>query len=97
MEPLRWRPNLYVEAAPGAAFSEADLVGCTIEAGEARLRVRAPIKRCVVVTYDLRTGEPEPQVLHYIAQHRANTFGIYCDVEAEGIVRLGDVLRFPAH
>ncbi len=36
LDPLRFRPNLYVRAAPGFAMREQDLVGATLRAGRRR-------------------------------------------------------------
>nr|MDQ6944340.1 MOSC domain-containing protein [Candidatus Eremiobacteraeota bacterium] len=90
LNPLRWRPNLYVTAAPGFAKREADLVGCSLRAGGVALRVVATIKRCVTPTYDVATGASLPLVLDAVAAHRANVVGVYCDVEVPGDVALGD-------
>lgn len=89
----RWRPNLFVRSATDAGVSESDLVQASLELGECVLRVRSTIKRCVTTTYDVQTGERDPDVLGYVARERANVFGIYCDVEVAGTVRSGDVLR----
>ena len=96
LDPRRWRPNLYARAAEDFAYSEADLVGCLIEAGDTVLRVREPIDRCVTTTYDIQTGESDAVVLTYVAQRRANVMGVYCDVELAGTVRVGDDLRLRA-
>ena len=93
LDPLRWRPNLYVTAAPGFAKREADLVGSSLRAGGAVLRVVAPIRRCVTPTYDVATGEPFSLVLEAVAAQRDNVVGVYCDVEVPGEVALGDILR----
>ncbi len=90
LDPRRWRPNLYVTAAPGFAKREADLVGCSLRAGGVVLHVVATIKRCVTPTYDVATGESLPLVLEAVAAHRANVVGVYCDVEVPGDVALGD-------
>ena len=92
----RWRPNLYARAAANFTFQESDLTGSTIEVGSAVLRVRYPIERCVATSYDPVTGEPDPEVLRYVAQQRANLLGVYCDVELAGAVRTGDDLRLRA-
>jgi uncharacterized protein YcbX len=92
----RWRPNFFARAAADFQFSESDLVDRVIEAGTAVLRVRSPIERCVTITYDVQTGEPDPEVLRYLAQERGTLFGIYCDVELAGAVRAGDALRLRA-
>jgi hypothetical protein len=91
--PMRWRPNVYVTAAPGFAKREADLVGATLRAGGAVLRVVATIKRCVTPTYDVATGVPFPLVLEAVARERDNTVGIYCDVVTPGEFAIGDTLR----
>ena len=93
LDPQRWRPNVYARASAGFAYREEDLLGTVIEAGTAVLRVRDRIGRCVTTTYDVATGEPDNDVLLYVAQRRGNTMGIYCDVELAGVVRPGEVLR----
>lgn len=93
LDPRRWRPNLYARAAADFRLLEDDLLGRTIEAGEAVLHVRDTIKRCVTTTYDIDTGERDDDVLLYVAQKRANVMGVYCDVELAGTVRAGDPLR----
>jgi len=91
LDPLRWRPNLFV--ASEAAVSERDLAGTLITIGTVALRVLRPIGRCVTTTYDQVTGESDPEVLGFVARERDNNMGVYCDVETPGIVRTGDVLR----
>ena len=92
LEPLRWRPNLYVEAAPGFAQREADLVGATLRAGGVELRVVAEIERCVTPSYDVATGEPLAGLLETVARRRNNVVGIYCDVVTPGELACGDVM-----
>jgi uncharacterized protein YcbX len=93
LDPRRWRPNFYAKAASDFSFSEPDLVDRVIEIGDAVLRVRDTIKRCVTTTYDVVTGEPDDEVLLFVAQRRDNVMGVYCEVELAGTVRAGDVLR----
>jgi len=89
----RFRPNFFVEAAPGIALDEAALTGRELRLGEVTLRVRYPIERCVVPTYDLQGGSADPRILRYVAQARSNWMGIYCDVPRAGIARTGDSLE----
>jgi len=89
----RFRPNFYVEADPGIALDEAALTGRELRLGEVTLRVRYPIERCVVPTYDLHGGPADPRILRYVAQARSNWMGIYCDVPRAGIARTGDSLE----
>jgi MOSC domain-containing protein len=93
LDPLRWRPNVYVTAAPGFAEREAGLVGATLRAGTVVLRVVATIKRCVTPTYDIATGAASPLVLKAVAAQRANAVGVYCEVAAPGGIAVGDDIR----
>ncbi|GAC1657108.1 MAG: hypothetical protein NVS9B12_09040 [Vulcanimicrobiaceae bacterium] len=92
LDPLRYRPNVFVKAAPNFSGPESDLVGCVLKIGEAALRVRKPIERCVTITYDQKTGRSDPSVLRAVVQHRDSYLGIYCDVAIPGQVRRGDAV-----
>ena len=96
LDPRRWRPNLFARASAGFDMGEEALVGSLVEIGDAILRVAEPIGRCVTTTYDIETGESNPDVLRYVAQHRGNRMGVYCVVERAGTVRAGDDLRLRA-
>ena len=88
----RFRPNFFVRATPQFDFDERSLTGRELRLGEVRMRVRAPIGRCVVITYNPAGGTSDPEILRYVAQQRDNTMGIYCDVIDAGTVRVGDAL-----
>lgn len=92
LDPLRWRPNLYVEAVPGFAKREPDLVGATLHANGVVLRVVDTIRRCVTTTYDIATGEGEPRVLGEVARERENVVGVYCEVVTPGTLTTGTFL-----
>jgi uncharacterized protein len=89
----RFRPNFFVEAAGGIALDEAALTGRELQLGEVTLRVRYPIERCIVPTYDLQGAASDPRILQYVAQARSNWMGIYCDVPRAGVARIGDSLE----
>lgn len=90
VEPLRFRPNIFAVAAPEFFAEETALVGQTLTIGAVTLRVRKPIERCVVPTYDVHGGPSDPRILRFVAQERSNVMGIYCDVVTPGVVRAGD-------
>ncbi len=90
LEALRFRPNLFARAEGDVHRDEASLTGATLQIGSTRLRVREPIERCVTPTYDLRTGESDPNVLRTITDRRAACLGIYCDVTRPGSLAIGD-------
>jgi len=91
VEYQRFRPNFFV-ASTADVPDEAALTGRELTLGEVVLRVRYPIERCVVTTYDLKGGQADPRILRYLAQERSASMGIYCDVPRAGIVRIGDSL-----
>ncbi|MGB8265159.1 MAG: MOSC domain-containing protein [Candidatus Velthaea sp.] len=90
IDPQRYRPNLLAKAAPGFTLREPALVGRALAIGTVRLRVTDTIGRCVTTTYDVHTGDPDPNVLRVVAQQRANTVGIYCTVERPGRISTGE-------
>jgi hypothetical protein len=95
LDPLRYRPNLFARALATEFPGELELVGAVLQIGGVRLRVVAPIDRCVTTTYDVATGEPAPQVLRAVAEYRDNRMGVYCVVETPGSLAAGDtVLRY---
>ncbi len=91
-EPQRFRPNFFVHADPEFSAGEGELVGAIVTIGEVRMRVRKPIERCVVITYDPHGAPSDPRVLRYVAQQRNTWMGIYCDVLEPGTARAGDAL-----
>ena len=92
VEYQRFRPNFFV-TADRAVPGEAALAGLQLQLGEVMLRVRYPIERCVVTTYDLNGGEADPRILRYVAAERSTWMGVYCDVLRVGVVRTDDVLE----
>lgn len=94
LEPLRYRPNMYVRAAPDFSADEAGLVGCILAIGGVRLQVTQPTRRCVTPTYDLATGASDPRILSVIARERQNTMGIYARVVRPGRAGVGDAVVF---
>jgi len=88
----RFRPNLFVRADRGFAAPEGGVIGWDLQLGTTRLRVRAPILRCVVITYHPHDESKEPRILSFLAAERDATMGVYCDVVHPGSVRVGDPL-----
>lgn len=92
VEPLRFRPNFFAVASPEFSGDERALPGQVLNAGTVTLRVRKPIERCAVPTFDLHGGPSDPRILRFIAQQRENVMGIYCDVVEPGVIRIGDAI-----
>jgi uncharacterized protein YcbX len=90
MKPLRFRPNLVVEALEDAAFREDAWVGSVLRIGGAAMRVDQRDSRCVVVNVDPVTSERDPDVLRTIARERETCFGVYGTPVQPGRVSVGD-------
>jgi len=92
LDPLRWRPNLFVRAAPAFVLREADVVGATVRTGTCVLRVVETTRRCLTTTWDVQTGDPMPEVLGEVARRRDAVVGVYCEVVRTGEIATGDTL-----
>ena len=84
-----------------SAQAEDGWHGQTIKIGEAQVRVAGPVPRCAATTRDPDRGVRDLPTLRMIKSYRgvqANesgrgvNFGVYADVVAEGVVRVGDPL-----
>jgi uncharacterized protein len=92
LEPLRFRPNLLVDATDGDPFAEDTWIGATVRVGGLAMRVDRRDERCVVVNVDPRTADRDPAVLRTIARARQACLGIYGTTVEPGQVALGDVV-----
>ena len=86
----RFRPNLLVEAASGAAFPEDAWVGAVLRVGGATLRVDKRDGRCAVVNVDPATARRDPATLRAIAQTREGCLGVYGSTVQPGRIAVGD-------
>jgi uncharacterized protein len=84
----RFRPNLVLEGAEGAA--ELDWVGRRLHIGRVRLHVAEPCERCAVTTIDPDTTEVDPEVLRRTRDELGGIMGVYCSVVIPGEVAVGD-------
>ena len=92
LDPLRFRPNLLVEAAGGEPFAEDAWVGAVLSVGGIRLRVDKRNQRCVMINVDPATTERNPAVLRAVAQQRQACAGVYGTTVQLGRVSVGDVV-----
>lgn len=92
LDPRRFRQTLVIDAR-GGAFAEETLLGRSLQAGEARLRLSVRDERCMVVNFDPDSAERDPQVLRAVARHRDACLGVYATVEAPGAIRVGDPVQ----
>ena len=92
LDPLRFRPNLLIEAAGDEPFQEEAWLGSVLQVGGMRMRIDQQDERCVIVNVDPVTTERDPAVLRTIAQKRATCMGVYGSTVAPGRVAVGDAL-----
>jgi uncharacterized protein YcbX len=95
LDARRFRINLELEGCE--PYDEDSWEGTTISIGDALLRVRGQIPRCVVTTLDPDTGRKDWDTLTQIAKYRRRIpgagglpFGMYATVERPAEVRVGD-------
>lgn len=90
VEAGRFRPNLVIDAYGDRAFPEDRWPGCTLQIGDALVRIDARDQRCVVVNVDPATAERDPGVFRAIARDREVRLGVYGTTVRPGSVQPGD-------
>jgi uncharacterized protein YcbX len=94
LDARRFRINLELDGCE--PYDEDSWDGTSISIGDAILRVRGQIPRCVVTTLDPDTGRKDWDTLTQIAKFRPRIpggglpFGMYATVELPAQVRVGD-------
>ena len=91
LDPLRFRPNLLVEAVD-AGFPEDAWVGRTLSLGTMSMRGDERDSRCVMINVDPVTTAKNRDVLQAVARERRNCFGLYGSIVVQGQVSVGDAV-----
>jgi len=92
VEPERFRANIVIDGWP--PWSELQLEGARIEAGEATLKGLLRTRRCAATTVNPATAVrdvPVPRLIMEAVGH--SDLGLYVAVEAGGTLREGDTVR----
>jgi uncharacterized protein len=90
LEPLRFRPNLLVEANGDARFPEDAWVGAELRIGGIRMRVDQRDERCVMTNVNPQTAERDLPVLKTAGATHDACAGVYGTVVEPGRVAVGD-------
>jgi uncharacterized protein YcbX len=93
VDPRRFRMTITVAGAQ--AWEEDGWAGREVAIGSAALRVAVPTERCAVTMRDPDDGHGDLPILRALAQLRGKrdvAFGVWCDVAAPGVVRVGDAV-----
>ncbi|HKY87222.1 MAG TPA: MOSC N-terminal beta barrel domain-containing protein [Pseudorhodoplanes sp.] len=94
VDPLRFRGNVYVSGWP--AWHEFDLVGKTVAAGPARLKIVKRIVRCAATNVEPGTGIRDLQIPKTLMQAFGHMdCGIYAEVVGGGEIAAGDAVIEP--
>jgi len=92
VHPLRFRANLYVTGWP--AWREFDLLGATVAAGSARLKIVKRIVRCAATNVDPNTGIRDLTIPATLAKAFGHMdCGVYADVVTGGEIAAGDAVE----
>jgi uncharacterized protein YcbX len=90
LDPVRFRPNVLIDAAGEEAFPEDAWIGSVLRIGNMRMRVDQQDQRCVMVTIDPVTLKRSPAVLRAITREHGVCLGVYGSTTQPGRVVLGD-------
>ncbi|GAB7529178.1 hypothetical protein PS3A_15870 [Pseudomonas sp. 3A(2025)] len=94
VDPMRFRGNIYIEAAP---FSEFGWLGQGVQFGETCLSIIRPIKRCRATSVHPQTGEVDMNTPAQLNRHFGHLYcGVYAQVEHGGTLMPGDTVRASA-
>lgn len=97
IDPRQFRANLYVEPFEGLPFLEEEWVGKVLRIGErALVGVTKKDSRCMMINLDPETAVQNSTVLRTVARLHGECAGIYANVIAPGIVRVGDTIELVA-
>lgn len=84
IDPMRFRGNIYIDAAP---FSEFDWLGKGVDFGQSRLSIIRPIKRCRATSIHPQTGELDMNIPAQLNRHFGHMYcGVYAQVEQAGML-----------
>ncbi len=94
------RFRMLIEVDGLDAHEEDGWVGHVVQVGQAEIRFRGHVGRCLITGRDPETGEVTLPTLDILGEYRRDLqtteplpFGIYGEVLSEGAVRLGDAVK----
>ncbi len=94
------RFRMLIEVDGLDAHEEDGWVGHVVQVGEAEIRFRGHVGRCLITSRDPETGQVTLSTLDILGEYRRELqtteplpFGIYGEVLREGAVRVGDAVK----
>jgi len=91
----RFRPNVTLDCGDTVGFIETGWIGRSLTVGPLAMKGTEHCLRCALTTRPQGDLSKDPGILHTAQQHNENRVGIYTEIAAAGVLRLGDaaVLR----
>lgn len=90
LDPIRWRANLWIDDV--APWSETHWIGKILTVGDAKLRIRERITRCLATTANPATGERDADILGALEAFGHQEMGLYGEVIEGGQISAGDTM-----
>jgi uncharacterized protein YcbX len=101
LDPRRFRMSIEIEGA--GSFAEDGWLGRELRVGEATIRLRGHVGRCIVTSRDPETGAVDVPTLDLLRELRADVetteplaLGVWGEVLVPGDVRVGDAVSLGA-
>jgi uncharacterized protein len=92
VHPLRFRANAYVSGWP--SWHEFELLGQTLEIGQARLKVVKRITRCAAINVDPDSAARDLDIPSELTRRLGHAdCGVYAEVIAGGTISVGDAVE----
>ncbi|HBY64578.1 MAG TPA: MOSC domain-containing protein [Solibacterales bacterium] len=91
LSPLRFRPNILIDASEAGPFPEEGWCGAVLRLGTLRCRLDKRDMRCQIVNVEpSNPSQPDPAVLRAIGRERGAHFGMYGTTVEPGTLSIGD-------
>ncbi len=87
-ETRRFRPNIVVDVEEDGWVEDA-WCGRTVHIGTAAVQPAVPCERCTMVTRPQQGLDRDLDVFKTLARHHRATFGVWTNVRAPGLMRIG--------
>lgn len=86
----RFRPNVALDCGDAVGFIETGWLGRALDVGSVGMRASEHCLRCALTTRPQGDLPKDSGILHTAQQHNETRVGIYTEIAAPGVLRLGD-------
>ena len=91
LSPHRWRGNIWIDGL--GPWEEFEWIDREVQIGEAVLKVRERVERCLSTHANPETGKRDAEVLPALDTWGHRDFSVYAEVTQGGRVQRGDAVR----